>query len=256
MSIKNMWWADMLLVKTNGKVPIERYKNKANLKTIRERYYRGERFKSGALVTGSEQNFIPKEFVEYQLENCYPFCIDVDVHNQTEEEALKEFKKLGLPDTFTVRTPSGGYHFWYASKKPPKTSSSKIAFGVDFKSEHSICTCPMSYRDDKQYIVVKDVPLAYVEIDDNMLIPKKELIREIRNYDSQFFIETISKKIKEDTSIMKGNRHNKCVSWGGWCKANTEATLEDIEDALYVFVSHYEMPEREYKTIIKSLDKY
>lgn len=251
-----MWWADMLIIRTNGKVPIERYKNKENLKTARERYSRGECFKSGALVTGKEQNVLHKEFVEYQLDGCYPFCVDVDTHNQTEEEALAEFKKLGLPDTFTVRTPSGGYHFWYASKKPPKTSASKVAFGVDFKSENSICTCPMSWRGDEQYIVVKDIPLAYVEIDDRMLVPKKELIRKPREYDSQAFVEGVSRKIKEDESIVKGNRHDKCVSWGGWCVNNTEATLDDIEDALYVFVSHYDMPEREYESIIKSLEKY
>ena len=67
-----------------------------------------------------------------------------------------------LPATFTVRTPSGGLHFYFSAPVDPVSNSSdKIAPGVDIRGEGGFVVGPGSRRaDGGLYTVALDVPIA------------------------------------------------------------------------------------------------
>lgn len=86
-------------------------------------------------------------------------CV-VDVDTKKGPEALDAFFELDLPsDTLTVRTPSGGYHYYY---RGPSTanSRSRIGFGIDTRSFHGFVIAPGSETDQGAYSLLRDAPVA------------------------------------------------------------------------------------------------
>lgn len=66
-----------------------------------------------------------------------------------------------LPATFTVRTPSGGLHFYFLSPLAPvPNSSDKIAPGVDIRGEGGFVVGPGSVTPRGVYTVAIDAPIA------------------------------------------------------------------------------------------------
>lgn len=76
--------------------------------------------------------------------------IDLDLHQGVDETILAE-----LPDTYTVRTPSGGGHLWYATDQ--KFNNSKPWPGVDIRCAQGFVPLPGSC--DK-YKVLIDCPFT------------------------------------------------------------------------------------------------
>ena len=66
----------------------------------------------------------------------------------------------GLPETYTVSTPSGGYHLYFRCPGGVPNSVGKIAAGVDVRSNGGYVLAAESVVDGKPYFVVNDVPIA------------------------------------------------------------------------------------------------
>jgi hypothetical protein len=85
--------------------------------------------------------------------------VDLDKGGFESLEALTS----SLPDTYTVRTGSGGAHFYF--RYPPgsniRNSASLLAPGVDIRGEGGYVVAPPS-RTTAPYAVLSDVPLAAI----------------------------------------------------------------------------------------------
>lgn len=69
----------------------------------------------------------------------------------------------GEPNTLTVRTPSGGYHYYHTAPHEVANSqgdSGGIAPGVDVRGWHGYVLAPGSVIDGKEYALVNDAPVA------------------------------------------------------------------------------------------------
>lgn len=87
------------------------------------------------------------------------FVVDVDMKDG--KDGLANLARLGsLPDTFTVKTKSGGYHFYFKrpDDRPIPTSAGKIAQGVDIRGDkNGYVVGPGS----PGYEVIQDIELAH-----------------------------------------------------------------------------------------------
>jgi hypothetical protein len=85
--------------------------------------------------------------------------IDVDPRHGGNET----IKKYPMPLTFTVRTPSGGHHYYFAC--PPGGCASQLAFdqGVEIKGDGNIVLIPPSSKNGVKYEIVdgtENLPVA------------------------------------------------------------------------------------------------
>jgi KaiC/GvpD/RAD55 family RecA-like ATPase len=89
------------------------------------------------------------------------FVIDLDVKNGI--DGLANFQALGeCPPTYTVATPSGGYHVYFKHPGfPVKTSASALARGVDVRGDGGYVVAPGSpHKNGGRYEVAADLPIA------------------------------------------------------------------------------------------------
>jgi len=89
------------------------------------------------------------------------FVVDVDVRD--DRNGLEALAAMGeFPETYTVRTPTGGYHFYFALPDfPVKTSGNQVAPGVDIRGEGGFVVAPgMPHKNGGTYEEVVDVPPA------------------------------------------------------------------------------------------------
>lgn len=66
----------------------------------------------------------------------------------------------GVPDTFTVETPSGGLHLYYRPADEVANSAGRIGHGLDVRGQGGYVVAPGSTIDGKQYRIAKDVPVV------------------------------------------------------------------------------------------------
>lgn len=77
--------------------------------------------------------------------------VDIDAGNGgIESIAGLRSRGLKLPPTVCVRTPSGGWHAYYAYSAGPKNSKSLLAKGVDIRTEGGYVVAPPSKLADKR----------------------------------------------------------------------------------------------------------
>jgi len=110
------------------------------------------------------------------------YVVDVDTKNG---DGVKnwEQKKLqyGMPDTFTVQTPSGGFHYYYSV--PEDAGLRNSAFwgpNIDSRADGGYVLFPNSYLDyvtdgvvtSKNYVIVNNVPVA--QMPESVLYQLKE----------------------------------------------------------------------------------
>jgi Bifunctional DNA primase/polymerase, N-terminal. len=90
-------------------------------------------------------------------------AVDLD-HKENWEQVIEAFKSLDLPQSLTVKTPSGGYHvfFWIQKDIPAQNiNDDRHCKNFELKGDMSNITAPGSVFDDgAAYIVVRDVPIA------------------------------------------------------------------------------------------------
>lgn len=87
--------------------------------------------------------------------------VDLDVRDVV--NGADTFAKAGGgPDTFTVQSPSGGYHLYYRPPRPIAGNQGDAGFGpgVDVRGWHGFALAPGSFVDGKPYVLVRDVPIA------------------------------------------------------------------------------------------------
>lgn len=108
-----------------------------------------------ALLTGKRQ--LNKTGV-YKL-----IAVDLD-HKDNWDDVIAKFKALELPQSLTVKTPSGGYHvfFWIQKDIPAQNiNDDRHCKNFELKGDMSNITAPGSvFEDGAEYKVVRDVPIA------------------------------------------------------------------------------------------------
>ena len=87
-----------------------------------------------------------------KVTNKYLVVIDVDAQ---EHPFIKT-----LPNTFSYRTGSGGWHFWFWSKYPIKNSVSLLADKVDVRGTDGYVVIPPSKHKKGTYNTINDVEIA------------------------------------------------------------------------------------------------
>ncbi len=93
-----------------------------------------------------------------------------------------------MPDTRTVRSPSGGEHREYTLLKPIGNSASKVGQHIDIKSEGGFVVGPGSTIDGVAYILERDIPRATMpafihtlagEVKERPSLPQGEVLTEL-----------------------------------------------------------------------------
>jgi putative DNA primase/helicase len=126
------------------------------------------------------------------------FVLDVDIKHEI--DGLAELHSLeerheALPHTFTVQTPSGGYHLYF--KMPQNVhipcSASKIAPNLDIRANGGYVVAAGSINEELQeYVVIDDHPLAELpswlqelaqnsQVTNNQIFKNGEVIQGQRN---------------------------------------------------------------------------
>lgn len=85
--------------------------------------------------------------------------IDVDVKNSEEGKKLILEKLKEFPNTFTVQTPSGGYHFYYRVDRLVKCRV-RVHEEIDIRGENGYVVGPGSCINGKFYEIKNNVPIA------------------------------------------------------------------------------------------------
>ncbi len=107
------------------------------------------------------------------------FVLDIDNKDNGMEEFNKYTTQYGEPDTLTVKTPSGGMHYYfnlktdsndlnYVIKQVCYTRSKLGGVGIDIRSNKGYVVAPPSSINGKSYEITKDthisdIPLALAD---------------------------------------------------------------------------------------------
>ena len=122
-----------------------------------------------ALITGDPFNT-----------GCYLIVLDID-----NPIFCNYFKK---EDTFTVKTPGGGYHLFYKSKKPLSNKNFLYRLPIDIRGVGGYLIIPPSSYNGKKYVVVNDHPIKIVKnirelIENRMPLKLRKLYEEDKEKD-------------------------------------------------------------------------
>ncbi len=93
----------------------------------------------------------------------------------------------GDPDTFTVRTPGGGRHLYFASDDPLPPSVSRVGDKIDTRGRNSYVLIPPSVIDGKPYEVIHDREFALLPewIRDRARSKDTRVVASVRDLDLQ-----------------------------------------------------------------------
>lgn len=88
--------------------------------------------------------------------------LDVDNKGQKRgSDTLAELDVIyGLPQTYTVETPTGGYHLYFKPKAAVRNSACKIGPGLDVRGDGGYVLGPGSTIDGRAYQALNDLPIA------------------------------------------------------------------------------------------------
>jgi len=91
--------------------------------------------------------------------------VDVDNKPEKGKDGIVEWQRLqaehgNVPDTFTVRTPSGGLHLYFKHRDGFKNSTDKLANGIDTRGDGGYIMAPGSLINGIYYTVEKQDPFA------------------------------------------------------------------------------------------------
>ena len=91
--------------------------------------------------------------------------LDVDVKDDGVGAMVQYFQEFGKFNTFTVRTPHGGYHYYFNYKSKDnndnylKNGTKFRGVGLDFKTEGGYVLAPGSCVDGKYYKVINQTKI-------------------------------------------------------------------------------------------------
>lgn len=138
-----------------------------------------------------------------------------------------------LPDTLKVRTPAGGWHFYYSVDVPVRCSSGKVAPGVDIKADGGYVLAPPSRRADGEYVWMGGT-LAVA--DPSLLDPQRRAESEPPIGGSARPLNWTPWEPRE--TVREGERHDELTSWAGYLRAQAmeyEEILEVLEEVNETF---------------------
>ena len=181
-------------VRKNNKTPACRWKDASNYTKLS---FPPNKFNTG-IPTGAKNNLL---------------VVDIDV----KDDGLAEFKKYitehGDPNTLTVETPTGGYHYYfrYSHANPDnermiknylKNASKYRGVGIDVRSEGGYVVAPPSIRDGKPYKIINnttpaDLPSELIKF---LIAGKQTLVFAKASEQKQAKIHAPRKNIKFDIS--------------------------------------------------------
>lgn len=90
--------------------------------------------------------------------------LDIDPRNGGEEGLIELLETYGgMPDTYTVKTGSGGWHFYFQLPEGMDLASPKLGIdGVDFLANGRMAVTPGSVSGSGTYVVHNNAPLAMI----------------------------------------------------------------------------------------------
>jgi hypothetical protein len=179
------------------------------------------------------------------------FVLDVDTQNNGDDSlAALESKHTPLPSTYTVATPSGGAHFYFASNADVRNSASKIGPGLDIRGHNGYVVAEGSERKKG------DKPAGIYECIDNSPITKPpDWLLDLALADRQAEDPRIDDEPQQD--IPPGQRNNRLFKEGcalrakGW---SARAIAEALEIRNRDFSAP--LPHEEVLTIARQCAKY
>lgn len=89
--------------------------------------------------------------------------IDVDTkHGAIGDATMKTLQKEHgkLPETLTVKTPSGGWHLYFKKPEVEHIGNNSIGEGIDIRCDSGYVLAPGSSIDGKEYTVIRNKPVA------------------------------------------------------------------------------------------------
>src|SRR3990167_7996887 len=149
------------------------------------------------------------------------FVIDIDVKNGA--KGLESLKTISLPPTLSVKTPSGGWHFYFQYREGMKCKNG-ILPGIDIKTEGGYVVAPPSVIDGNYYQWA----------DDSHLIA--ELPLSVFQYFSSMNSREKQKGRSQEEPILKNGRNTRLASIAGAMRRQG-CSKETIEAALTDFNS-------------------
>lgn len=147
-------------------------------------------------------------------------------------------------ETFTVATPSGGYHYYFKAPENPLKNRIGLYPGIDFKAENGYVVAPPSTINEVPYTVVKDTPVA----------PLPEWLEKKLQEREPSIIETVA----EEGHIPEGQRTKYLVALGGALRRkglSEAAILAALKETNYDKCEPA-LPDWEVGNIAKSVGKY
>jgi hypothetical protein len=133
------------------------------------------------------------------------------------------------PDTYTVTTPSGGFHLYYDVSLAVPNSVERVMPGVDVRGERGQVAAPPSRTDPGVYAVLHDRPIA--SIDAQLLIPEdvKHGFEGIRKGFRYVDVDNRSTWLGRDEPAPVGTRNNYLCALAGYLYAQGETESEVLE---------------------------
>lgn len=137
--------------------------------------------------------------------------VDFDVKHDA-MAALSELMALGdLPETFTVRSPSNGLHYYFG---PADTGQRKLSPNIDIRSRNGYVVGPGSIIDGKPYEIhannkVAALPAAVKERTSRPPLKDKESSVPMCDLDSEEAIEAGELLLRQEDGAADGNRGNR-----------------------------------------------
>jgi putative DNA primase/helicase len=174
--------------------------------------------------------------------------LDVDNKNGVSGSAsLEELEAQhgSLPDTFTVRTPSGGFHYYFNYNNCGLTVGAGIMKGLDYRGSGGFVVSAGSVTERGAYTVVKDSPVA----------DAPSWLINVLKRDSSVSIS--NQNTNTSTFLAEGGRNNALTSIAGTMRRKG-MEQEEIEE--YLLAMNAALPESlsegEVCSIAKSVAKY
>lgn len=121
---------------------------------------------------------------------CYLIVIDID-----NPIFCRFFKD---EDTFTVKTPGGGYHLFYKAKIPLRNKNFLYRLPIDIRGVGGYLMIPPSQYHNKKYLVVKDRPIKTLKsvrelIENKIPLKLRKLYEEDKEKDIKQFKDRLHK---------------------------------------------------------------
>lgn len=84
--------------------------------------------------------------------------VDVDVRGN--KPGLASIQKLELPQTFTVRTPSSGFHLYFAAPAARISIGADLLPGIDWRGDGGYAVAAGSRTAEGMYEIARNLPIA------------------------------------------------------------------------------------------------